>query len=253
MINLDLRDTIQVDNVYYRINKITHNPLNNKAEVELIKAKDYTSFTPSSYSVDIIDDKWVKPNKFGGDFIQIFKEKLATRDGEFPSKWDVPYIFNRNSPTIDVRTPFTLLEDRVSLFRSDIFGDFVPIKDYYPTKNNLPGNNFISLQAQHSAIGDGNFIDPTSTKIKVNGDRNNIGAGCENITITGNNNEVWGGVKNVSIVGSNQVIKESNTTYIESVTRNISMVKSTNNGSVICGGKNSVSAARIINGGQDRS
>jgi hypothetical protein len=253
MINLDLRDTIQVDNVYYRINKITHNPLNNKAEVELIKAKDYTSFTPSSYSVDIIDDKWVKPNKFGGDFIQIFKERLATTNGEFPSKWDVPYIFNRNSPTIDVRTPFTLLEDRVSLFRSDIFGDFVPIKDYYPTKNNLPGNNFISLQAQHSAIGDGNFIDPTSTKIKVNGDRNNIGAGCENITITGNNNEVWGGVKNVSIVGSNQVIKESNTTYIESVTRNISMVKSTNNGSVICGGKNSVSAARIINGGQDRS
>ena len=170
-----------------------------------------------------------------------------------PSKWDVPYIFDRNSPTINVKGTFTLLQDRTSLFRSDTFGDFVPIKSYYSTKNNLPGNNFISLQAAHSAIGDGNFIDPTSTKVKVNGDRNNIGAGCENITITGNNNEVWGGIKNVSIVGSNQVVKESNTTYIESVTRRVAIVKSTNNGCVISGGKNSVSAARIINGGQDRS
>jgi hypothetical protein len=253
MINLDLRDTIQVDNVYYRINKITHNPLNNKAEVELIKAKDYTSFTPSTYSSEIINEKWINTIKFGGGFKEISTTAISTRDGLFPAKWDVPYIFGRTSPTIDVKSTFTLLEDRTSLFKSDTFGDFVPLKSYYPTKNKLPGNNFISLQAQHSVIGDGNFIDPTSTKIKVNGDRNNIGVKCENITITGNNNEVWGGVKNVSIVGSNQVVKESDTTYIESVTRTIAMVKSTNNGSVISGGKNSVSAARIINGGQDSS
>jgi hypothetical protein len=253
MINLDLRDTIQCDNVYYRINKITHNPLNNKAEVELIKAKDYVAFAPSSYSVSIVNDKWVNNIKFGGELKEIFTGGLYNRNGELPTKWQVPYIFDRNSPTINVKGTFTLLEDRTSLFRSDTFGDFVPIKNYYPTKNNLPGNNFISLQAAHSAIGSGNFIDPTSTKVKVNGDRNNIGAKCENITITGNNNEIWGGVKNVSIVGSNQVVKESNTTYIESVTRTVAIVKSTINGGVICGGKNSVSASRIINGGQDRS
>ena len=56
--------------VYYRINKITHNTLNNKAEVELIKAKDYIAFAPSSYSVSIVNDKWVNPIKFGGSGAQ---------------------------------------------------------------------------------------------------------------------------------------------------------------------------------------
>ena len=252
MINLDLRDTIQVDNVYYRINKITHNPLNNIAEVELIKAKDYISFKPSIYSSSITYDKWTNSPKFGGNLTDISTRDIATKYGQFPSDWNVPYIFDRTSPTINIWTTFTLLNDKVSLFRADIFGDFVPIKNYYSTKNNLPGNNFISLQAQHSVIGEKNFIDPSSTKIKVNGDRNNIGAGCDNITITGDNNEIWGGLKNVSIVGSNQVVKVSDTTYIEGVTRNISFVKSPSvGGGVIRGGKNSVLASRIINGGQD--
>lgn len=262
MINLDLRDTIQADNVYYRINKITHNPLNNIAEVELIRQKDYIPFTPSIVSSLTVADKFTKPLKFGGGtFTEIGVSVLINPRGIGISKMLLtPYIMNRINPMFNLLTEYTILDGvdnwNPNLTKADIFGDWIPKKDYYPTKNPQPGNNFISLQAGHVVSGKQNFIDPSSNKVKVNGDNNNIGKGCENITITGNNNQIWGGVKNITIVGDDQVVKVSDTTYIGGITRNISMIISpTNNvgtGGVIRGGKNSVSANRIINGGQDR-
>jgi hypothetical protein len=208
-----------------------------------------------------VADKFTKPLKFGGGtFTEISVGGLLTPKGVLtPYMLLTPYIMNRINPIHDILTAYTILDGvdnwNPNLTKADIFGDWIPKSDYYPTKNPQPGNNFISLQAGHVVSGKQNFIDPSSNKVKVNGDNNNIGKGCENITITGNNNQIWGGVKNITIVGDNQIVKVSDTTYIGGITRNIAMIISpTNNvgtGGVVRGGKNSVSANRIINGGQD--
>ncbi|NBV78200.1 hypothetical protein EBR66_08630, partial [bacterium] len=54
IINFDLRSIIQIKEVYYRVNKLTFNPITSIAEVELFKVKDYKPIFTSYLSNEVI-------------------------------------------------------------------------------------------------------------------------------------------------------------------------------------------------------
>ena len=57
--NLDIRDIIQIDQVHYRINKVTHNPLNSKAVAELIKVKGLRVYTAPAGLITSVSPNYI--------------------------------------------------------------------------------------------------------------------------------------------------------------------------------------------------
>lgn len=258
MIAFDIRDTIQFRNVYYRVNKITHNPLLGVADVELLKLKTYTAFKTSTISGNVASGNGnVAGTTWGWGYTKTKTATISSGSTGFitPYIWNAPQTWNSSNPTF-----LPVLQDLAPITKPTTysFGDIVPAKSYYDTKvSNVNGNSY-SKQGAVKILGINNYVAPTALNVEVNGDNNKVGNITKNIKITGNNNLVESGVENVTIIGDNQHVTKSNRSYIygniideAGVRVNITILRGSTNGCVVRGGINSVKANMIYNGGQN--
>lgn len=258
MRNLDLRWVIQFENVYYRINKITYNPLTELAEVELFKLKDYISFSPKSGPAGFLA---VTP---GGTTPGTGPVPKTTGTTIWNDPWDTGWSvrpwqggvvdewIGGTGWTIGGQRPQFQLASSYSPYKqstdNSITGSPAPKQPYTPTR---VGTNTFSDTGYVAVQGEWNTISTSSKYVSVNGSFNNVAADVTNATITGNYNVVLPGLTNVNIVGDNIVARKSNTAYINGVeidsggvttTARTNRVMSPSNlkGGVMMGGKNSV-------------
>lgn len=286
MINFDIRKVIQFENVYYRVNKLTHNPLNRKAIVELIKMKDYSPFTPSTVTSGAGGQgtlpgnpgiiQWDKGDYPGGTQVVRFGYSgyPTVGNSQVSPAFNVPRFGMATANILRVMSPYTSLSPAratdtgrplnalASLGKS--WADEVPATSFYPTKNAGVDGNFYSVQASQEIMGKNNDIAPDALYVKVQGNGNSVSGGAENVSVVGDNNIIMSGVKNVSVVGNNHLVSKSNVSYFHGTIideagfrKNISLIKSPTNSAgrkskVIKGGMNSVKASRVLRGGQDR-
>lgn len=282
IINLDLRCLIQVDNVYYRINKITHNPLTGEAEVELFRAKDYIKRSGSTINIGYNGNAgsgigtFPKPWTVDWSYQENASQFTTTPTGyQLEADWRIPYVkpnferINQRTVFLPIKgtTPVVSETDGLSLYKNALWsisgqswGDVKPKASFYPTQNRDVNGNFYSPQAAQKVIGEGNYVDPSAFAVEVKGSNNIIMEGVSNIAITGEGNIVRAGIRNVTIVGDNQTITESDTSYINGVIiksgemkRKTGIIKSPTNSTgvdncKINGGKNSVLASRVLRG-----
>jgi hypothetical protein len=252
MLDLDLRTVIQVDNIYYRINKITYNPLNSIAEAELFKLKSYTEFTPSYITSGSLPSTpvgttntsytsgWGSWNSDNG-----IKQWLGgTQPNIGVLKWDRVVIEGENIAQFN---PASNSNGNWETGLKSFDGVILPTQPRTMTK---VGTNTYAGSESVNVNGDWNIVAPTSQFITVNGSFNNVTSGVKNASIIGDYNTILPGVSNVSIVGNNIIADKSNTQYINGVQINSNKIQSKSTtivrspiqieSGVVMGGKNSV-------------
>jgi hypothetical protein len=281
MNNFDIRNIIQVNHVYYRINKLTHNPLTDEAEVELIKIKAFVPVTNnivySTLGSSIDGTNTPTPINIGGVKIP---PPVTVTPGGFPWKPRPrpPYEVITNTPYWEEDSPIaggtfnpSFEVDEIwstksaALWQNNSNGQ-TPTGVFSPTSNYDVNNNIFSPQSTRDIMGSNNYVDPSSSRVRVSGSNNRVMANATNVTIQGDNNEVGPGLTNVSIVGDNQTVSESNVAIMNGLVikngvsrRNTALIKSvidevgTKTSCVMRGGKNSVMTDSVIKGGQDTS
>lgn len=272
MIRFDIRDVIQFRNVYYRVNKITHNPLLGVAEVELLKLKSYTAFKSSTISNDVASGTGnVSGTTWGWGYTKAIATNIASGSTGIvaPIEWRIPQVWNSINPafepayyTYNSGSEIVGINPIAAKIGQD-FGDIIPRKSYYPTIVNDKNENFYSTQAAVKVLGQGNNIDASAQNVSITGDGNKVGSLVKNINVSGNGNLIESGVQNVTVVGDNQHVRKSNVSYINGniidnagVRKNITILKggqdAVGGSELVCGGKNRVYANMIYSGGQDR-
>ncbi len=290
MRKLDIRDTIQMNNVHYRINKITHNPFTGRAKVELFRAKNTQTFLP----VGVVSDS--SPSTGDGTIPgnnpppvptpkpTPIPTPWPTPKPDWPDPWNGGWIdggvrpweesgigddrpWRRNTTPVTYTiwsgtTTNTVVRTRWS---DTPWADITP-RNNWEANNVIDANeNIFSNQTSASVSGRGNYVAPTATGVRIQGDRNVIGANARSISVVGDNNVVVAGVENVQVFGSNQVVQESNISIINGVVTKEGQVRPTpkvyrgganavlNHAPKKRGGINSVDADGIFIGGQDSS
>jgi len=285
MINLDIRDIIQVDNIHYRINKITHNPLNNKAVAELFRVKDSQAYLVQKNMVESISPNWVpdplnpitppaptppkpappipgptpwvpwtwSPDPWTGG-VSIWEPELEFNTGGRPT-WQIKNKTLVNSTTKGTVNTFNddnWVSPNGGEWR-DSWIDVIPPNNFSAlTSYDVANRNSYSTMGQVSVFGTDNNIAPTANAIRIQGSRNFISDSASNISIVGNGNFVSAGVTNVMVVGDNQIVNQSDVSIINGVKTN--RLSSTSQRTKIQSPPNSVGVkSRVINGGINSS
>jgi hypothetical protein len=214
ILTLNLFDTIQMDEVFYKINLIDYNPLTETAYVELFKTTTFTTNpnTLNVYTPPIIGTGttigggggWKPWN--GEGYTPWIKNKTWTKNA---MPWQNGLVeFNMiNEFDLYEKTYSTDMSTKSLVKQDSSYG--VGSTPYRNIHNNIYDDSaFIQVSGRDNNIG------VLSTAIKVIGNQNRIGKAATNISIVGDNNTVSAGLKNVSIVGDNVIAKFSDTSYI---------------------------------------
>jgi hypothetical protein len=226
IITMNLFDTIQMDQVYYKINKIEFNPNTELANVELVKT---TSFAANA-NTTLTKPKIVNPTPV------IPTPTPPTPNPPTPKPWNpwVPwrppvweidgtynpwYTPTRNPQWewqgVSEYTDFneTVLNDKgkIAINTSLIERN----NRAYTTSKIKPDvhRNFYEATNFIEVSGTDNYVAPEAYAVKVIGNNNRVMA-ARTVSVVGNNNVVEQGVSNVSIVGDNVIATESNVSYI---------------------------------------
>jgi hypothetical protein len=247
MINLDVRDIIQVDEVWYRINKVTHNPLNNTGIVELFRLKKTQSFKGQTNNIfDINGGKIADPN-FPGTLptpnpIPVIppspKPWINPPTPVFPTPggWVIPNWTPDSWISVDeeipVRRPWRTGTGYPSTFpvvsssggttiysprpANTKWADVIPANNWTGLKNDISSLNVYPLHSDVSVFGTNNYVAPRANAVRVSGNNNRV-YNSTNVQINGNNNTVAGGLTNVNIIGDNALVNESNVSYINGI------------------------------------
>jgi hypothetical protein len=256
ILELNLFDTIQMDNVYYKINKIDYNPLTEIAYVELFKA---TSFLANSNSLsvyqppinvvngdgNVISTGW---DRFNAPFIfETFSALKPNGVGTDWTKWTI-------------RTELGAVE-MSKLYSSNVTEERVPIQGIsygvgVETRREVNRNSEIQYDKFVEMAGVNNYIAPGVSSVKVVGNNNQISTGAKNLSIVGNNNFIESGVYNTSVIGDNLYVTKSNSIYAGGIVienGNISQKINYINGGVneVQNPFNSAVIANIIKGGKN--
>ena len=233
MINLDIRDIIQIDQVHYRINKITHNPLNNKAEAELIKLKGIKATPAPIGLITPIAPDYI-PDPADPGLVPTPKPPVPTpptpnpwppKPYPVPGGWPTPWPGPKPRPDVDWGTgtiwngedkPWvdgknTWVDGTVwSWNTQDATGTTVTTttspkptpwregwSDALPvtTWNNTTTKDWVS---------NNNYS--TMNSQKVIGINNRVAASSAFVSIQGNGNTVAENAKNIQVVGNNNII-----------------------------------------------
>lgn len=278
IINFDLRSVIQINEVYYRVNKLQHNPLTSECEVELFKVKDYmvpyTSYmTPEVISGSVSNLNSPQIIVVGGNLPTNTTRSAQTQFGSpTPQITTRPFVSTGSALRKATFVPITGATDIVwtsadgsrsenpLVFGGRSFGEQPPIRRFYEQQNNDLNRNLFSPQAAQKVLGRDNIIDPSAYGIDIVGNGNSVASGTENIIINGNRNIIAAGLSNITVIGDDQIITKSNFSYIRgvaleagSVGKKVDILKSPTNKvgfdiKVVAGGKNSVRADKVIRG-----
>jgi len=214
IITMNLFDTIQMDQVYYKINKIEYNPLTELAKVELVKT---TSFAAKPNATIVKPE--VIPAVFpgGGNPWTPWTPKpwvVDKTDGTTYSPFTNPqWTWKESTDNVNYKNAYvdkgsmgvntTLIESNNKGFTTTKYTSSIH-------RNNFEAVNFIDVK------GSDNYVAPKAYAVRVTGNNNRVMA-ATNISVVGNNNTVEQGITNVSIVGDNIFARESNVSYIDGV------------------------------------
>ena len=217
IINLNIFDTIQVDNVWYKINKLEYDIITEVAKVELFKTFTYLSFpaqkTTSTGNSGVVTKKPTEE----------IKQKPIGKPG-----WNIPFLEPTTNwistggitpnTTFGVWTNQTSLEyggwlnkNNEELLLKKKIGNNTYSKGNLETninKNTFRKGSFVEI------MGKENYISPQASGISIKGNTNRISDGVKNVSIMGNNNFVEAGVENTQIIGDNLYVTKSNATYL---------------------------------------
>jgi len=217
IIDFNLFDTIQVNQVYYKINSVSYNAITEIAEVELFKANSFGG-TPSKLGIPVTTVSEVYT-----DFRQETELRKITgwQSTTFKNKF-----VNLNE---DVLRPTGIYRD-VIRWQRDTTGGVLAFKNNesmtkagniqqksFGIGPNIQRNVNANIYEKGAFIelnGVNNNVGPQSSSIKALGNNNQIQQRCKNISIVGNNNFIDAGLTNVTVIGDNQYITKSNTSYI---------------------------------------
>lgn len=226
VINLTLLDTIQLNEVYYKINNIKYNPLTETADIELFKANSYgfkpldalpkstpgttknkvTPWTPPIYH------GWQEPGTWNGGTTW-WDENNYVRP-PYRNDWNT-WTWNRESTSLHPYTGPTFwkslnnkdISTKGSSYNATSWGSDNYHRDW--NDNVYDRGSFIQVSGKE------NFVNNGALNVRINGDRNRVSKRTKNVSITGNNNYVETGVSNVTIVGNNHYVTKSDVSYID--------------------------------------
>lgn len=242
MANFDLKNFYQVDQIYYRVNKLSYNVDTEIADVELLRVFDYPEFVPSIGFYVNGGLPSVNPNAP----TPAPKPPVPVNPGD-PNPTDpvlpvdpnpqVPPVNNARGDFGEVTgggngwigtwvnatpvastlqsytgTPWIIPSPVTSLFTATT-ADFIPRRNAvdassFSNNNNAPNHDLITLRGFNNSISE-ELYGP----VLVNGNNNAINSRVSNISILGSNNFIASGVENVQVFGDNQRIFQSNATY----------------------------------------
>ena len=222
---IDMRATIQVDNIYYRINKLTYNPITEIGEVELFKTFEYTTFAPSVLEKSAAPQApESNPGQGAGTGTttvintkkdsDVWKDDWTWRGGWSPWEETTTVWVNGNE---DIR-PWRGFDNKPQ------WTSFLNTGRGSTTWNTVPNRTYTSIEQYdnfYPAAGDVvvngkyNNVSPTAQLVTINGNNNTILDGTRNVQVAGNFNTILPGVSNVSVIGDNMTITKSNAAYID--------------------------------------
>ena len=217
IITMNLFDTIQMDQVYYKINKIEYNPLTELGKVELVKTTSFAA-KPNATTVkpEVIDaggtfpgggnpwtpwtpKPWVIDKTYGTTYSPFTNPQWSWQESTDNVNYKNAYVSDKGSMNVNT----TLIEANNKNFTTTKYESSVH-------RNNFEAVNFIDIK------GTDNYVAPAAYAVRVTGNNNRVMA-ASNISVVGNNNTVEQGITNVSIVGDNIFARESNVSYIDGV------------------------------------
>jgi len=261
--DLDLRATIQVDNIYYRINKLTYDPVTEIGEIELFKTFEYTTFVPSVLSQGAAAmTPTPNPGQGAGTGTTV-----VVNTGKTVDTWDDPWRWrggewNPWNETNDVWVngnedlrPWKKNENQkqwttyVNTGRGSTNWD-----NLIPHKTWTAGDqydNFYPNSGDVSVRGKYNNVAATARFVSINGSNNSVLNDTKNISIAGNFNTVMAGVTNVSVVGDNMMIDRSNVSYVDGTRIDKGGVNTSSQVTVIKSPPSIWESAGVINGGKN--
>lgn len=232
MKNLDIRDIIQIDQVHYRINKITHNPLNSKAEAELIRVKGLktyqapagviTSVTPD-YVADPADPG-VVPTPKPPTPTPVPNPPGPTPGPVVPGGWPWPVPTPWPGSEWDVATP-TIYDEELRPWRNGVSpltnskpwswntttttGVVVTTTSRPPSPWRPTWEEPLPVTVWNDTTTDdwqANNSYSTMGSQRVIGRNNRVAPTATQVSIQGDNNTVADGARNVQVVGDNNIV-----------------------------------------------
>jgi len=225
IIELNLFDTIQMDGVFYKINKIDYNPLTEIADVELFKA---TSFGAKSNSLNVKSAPTTTTVVGGTGTLP----GGGTTNPWNPGGWGVfgrPWF--QHEPWTGLK-PYSEGNNWNNwTYHTSVGGGYFRAENTNTSNYGMAGisqgtsygvgkkeknvhNNFYEKSAFIEIGGTNNFVGPRSSSIKIMGNQNQFGSAVKNVSVVGNNNYVEAGVTNTTVVGDNLYVTKSNAAYI---------------------------------------
>ena len=218
ILKLSIFDTIQVDNVFYKINKLEYDIFTENAKVELFKTFTYLNFP--SKSVTSTGNSGIG----GKPITEIVNGTFIPKPG-----WGFPFTepYGGNSGTSGISPYPTNFGTWVNQTSLGFDGWYNKQNENLDTKGKT-GNNTYSKGNLTTNInqntykkgswcdimGTENYVSPQALSISIKGNKNRVSDGVNNVSIMGNNNFIEAGVQNTSVIGDNLYITKSNSQYI---------------------------------------
>jgi hypothetical protein len=227
---LNLFDTIQVDNVNYVINQLQYNPTTSIGRLELIKI--------TTDNVRATNTKISGGGSGGASIVNVASE---ANWGNITSDWTFQDSNDKNQWSSGISSWDGKGKgyggfDKTHWLAS---GEAIKRKDEWAQYDKEKHN---AVNSDNSDNGTNNTISVASSAVNVWGNNNNVSDGCSNVSIQGNNNFVAAGLTNVTILGNNAIAKRSNTSYINGVEVSVNegIVEGGEDGWLYIGGVNEV-------------
>lgn len=221
IVKLNIFDTIQVDEVYYKINKLEYDILTEVAKVELFKTFTYLSFPAkkitSTGNSGVITNPITNPTRpwpfatginvgWGGGYY-VYNNAGYSTNGVGGTAWGT--WTNQTSIGFEGWTYKKFNED---ISTSKNVGNNTYSKGKIE-KYDINQNTY-KKGAWTEIMGKSNYIAPQSLGISIKGNENRVSDRVKNVSIMGNNNFIEAGVENTQVIGDGLYVTKSNATYI---------------------------------------
>ena len=223
VIKLNIFDTIQVGEVYYKINRLEYDLMTEIAKVELFKTFTYLSFPAkkitSPGNSGVITKPINNPTKPGTTFVPggaigwggesyIYKNGWNKTKGVGDNVWGI--WTNQTSLKYDGWT--------YKKFNEDIYTNKKINNNTY-SKGNLQklnvNENTYRKGSWTEIMGKSNYVAPSALGISIKGNNNRVGDNVKNVSIMGKNNFIEGGVENTQVIGDGLYVTKSNAIYLD--------------------------------------
>ena len=263
--NFNLKNTYQVDGVFYRVNKMTYQPATEIADVELIRLFDYPAFSPAiglfvnSGLQNLPSQTPVTPTQLTDSKLQYWNwgtEYLTYNDLVPP----INYVPESN---VDPRIPLQMepmwvgnnlgtwnvaANTNIPQYTGTPWVEPSIIKPAFPATT----ADFIPIRSNYNPVLQGNFY-KRSDLINLTGFNNSVSEQISGpVTIVGNGNKIMQGADTISVMGSyNTIAPNVVSTVVIGDGNYVTLSNATYNNGIVTKGGISQTRIDIVRGGID--